>query len=75
MIADYRAVNRLVAQSALPMPRLEELGALLGGAAAFCTLDVIQGYWQTPFTPRRASSLRWSPRAGWKLRRECHRGF
>ena len=48
MVADYRAVNQLVEQAAMPMPRLEELGMLLGGAAAFCTLDMIQGYWQMP---------------------------
>ena len=48
MVADYRAVNQLVEQAAMPMPRLEELGMLLKGSGAFCTLDMIQGYWQTP---------------------------
>lgn len=35
MVADYRAVNRFVAQSTLLMPRKEQLRALVGGAAAF----------------------------------------
>ena len=35
MVTDYWVLNRLVAQSAPSMLRLEELGALLGGAAAF----------------------------------------
>lgn len=44
LVADYRAVDQLVEQAAMPMPRLEELGILLGGATVFCTLDMIQGY-------------------------------
>lgn len=33
------------------MPWLEELKALLSGAAAFCIPDMIQGYWQTLLHP------------------------
>ena len=48
MVADYRAINQQIEQAAMPMPRLEELGYLLRGAGAFCTLDMIQEYWQMP---------------------------
>ena len=48
MVADYRAVNQVIEQAAMPMPRLEELGMMLRGAGAFCSLDMTQGYWQTP---------------------------
>lgn len=42
MVADHWAVNQVIKQTTTPMPRLEEIGVLLGGAAAFCTLDTIQ---------------------------------
>ena len=32
----------------MPMLRLEELGMMLRGAAAFYSLGMIQGCWQTP---------------------------
>lgn len=59
IVADYRAMNRLVPQSAMLMLRLKELRYMLSGAAAFCTLDMIQGYWQTPLHPdeRELSSI------------------
>lgn len=43
MVADDRELNQLMEQAAIPMPRLDELGLVLEGAAAFCTLDAIQG--------------------------------
>lgn len=50
-VNDYRAVPKLIAPSAMPMPRLEESAALLGGVTVFCTLDIIQGYSQAPLHP------------------------
>lgn len=47
-VADGRAVNRQVAQSAMPVPRLEAQATRLGGAAVFCTPDLIQSVLQTP---------------------------
>lgn len=44
MMADCRTMNQDIEQGLIPMPRLEEIGMLLGGAAAFCTLEMIQGY-------------------------------
>lgn len=51
MIANYMVVmNQLFEQAAMPLPRLEALGMLLGTAAAFCAMDIFQGYW-TCFVP------------------------
>lgn len=46
IVADYWALNQLDVQTTMPMPQSEELGMRLGGAAAFCTLDMIQTYWK-----------------------------
>lgn len=72
MVTDYRAVNHLVAHSALPMPRLEELEALIGGPAAFCTLIGGPGRLSTRM---RVSSTRWSLLAGCTPLHACHREF
>lgn len=44
MVGYCPAVNQLVKQAPMPIPLLEVLAMLLGGAAAFCALDMIQGY-------------------------------
>lgn len=47
-VADYRTVKRLVAEFAMPKPRLKNHPASLGeAAAAFCPLCMIKGYWKT----------------------------
>lgn len=48
MVADYRVMNQLADQVVTPMPRLGELGMLLGDSAAFGTLEISQGYTQMP---------------------------
>ena len=48
LVSDYRAVNALIEQNALPMPNLEDVARLFAHATAFCTLDLLQGYWQMP---------------------------
>lgn len=46
--ADYEhAVNQLMEQTTISMPRLEESGLMMEeAAAAFCTLDMIHEVWQ-----------------------------
>lgn len=55
IVADHWAMNQVVKQSTIPMPRLEESGILLGGTAAFCTLDMIQRYWQMALHERESA--------------------
>lgn len=43
---DYRVVYELVEQAATPMSQYEELGMLLGWAAVFCTVGMIEGDWE-----------------------------
>ena len=46
MVADYRAANEQMELVPWPMPRVEEATALFQGVPAFCSLDLLQGYWQ-----------------------------
>lgn len=47
-MADYREVNQFIEQAAMPMLCLEELGLNLKVVMASRTLDMFQGYCQTP---------------------------
>lgn len=73
MIADYPAVNKPVEEGGMSMPRYEETGMLLGGAAALCTLDMIQGYFRRLLclSQPKTDSL-WSPLANYIRQRGCH---
>ena len=51
MVADYRAANAQVELVPWPMPNLEEATAKFRGVPAFCSLDLLQGYWQMPLDP------------------------
>ena len=46
MVTNYRAVNDTIEPAAMPMPNLEDKASLFAGATAWCTLDMLQGYWQ-----------------------------
>lgn len=35
----------------MPIPGLEGLANIFAGARAFCTLGLVQGYWQMPLGP------------------------
>ena len=48
MVTDDRAVNETIESAAMPMPNLEDKASLFAGATAWCTLDMLQGYWQVP---------------------------
>ena len=48
MVTDYRAVNETIEPAAMPMPNLEDKASLFAGATAWCTLEMLQGYWQVP---------------------------
>ena len=52
LVADYRAVNATIEPAAFPMPNLESMPGLFAQAQAFCTLDLLQGYWQMPLDPQ-----------------------
>ena len=51
LVSDYRAVNNMIEPAAYPMPNLERMAKQFSGARAFCTLDLLQGYWQAPLDP------------------------
>ena len=48
MVADYRAANAQVELVPWPMPDLEGMASRFRGVPAFCSLDLLQGYWQMP---------------------------
>ena len=45
MVTDYRAVNDTIEPAAMSMPNLEVNAPLSAGATAYCTLDMLQGYY------------------------------
>ena len=45
MVTDYRAVIDTIEPAAMPIPHLEDKACLFAGATAWCTLDMLQGYW------------------------------
>ena len=45
-VTDYRAVNDMIEPAVMPMINLEDKSSLFMGATAWCTLDMLQGYWQ-----------------------------
>ena len=63
MVTDYRAVNNTFEPAVMPMPNLEDKASLFAGATAWCTLDMLQGYWQVPLS---AEARRCSPWSLWK---------
>ena len=48
MVTDYQAVNDTIEPAAMPLPNLEDKASLFADATAWCTLDLLQGYWQVP---------------------------
>ena len=46
----YRAVNDKIEPAAMPITNLEDKASLFAGATAWCTLDMLQGYWQVPLS-------------------------
>ena len=69
MITDYRVVKDTIEPVAMPMPNLEDKASLFAGATAWCTLHMLQGYWQVPLTEdaQEISTMAWS------LWRSCSR--
>ena len=49
-VRDYRGVNDMIEPASMPMPNLEDKASLFAGADAWCTLNMLQGYWQVPLS-------------------------
>lgn len=45
LVSDYHVENAIIEKAALPMPDLESMALLFENGSAFCTLDLLQGYW------------------------------
>jgi hypothetical protein len=51
MCVDLRYVNSLTRPMRFPLPRINELLTLLGGAKVFASFDLVKGFWQFPLHP------------------------
>ena len=45
---DYRQLNAISKMDAYPMPRVDDMVDLVGGAHFVSTFDLTKGYWQVP---------------------------
>jgi len=48
---DYRNLSSVAIQDAYPFPRIDESLDAPAGSKYFSTLDLLNGYWQVPFSP------------------------
>ena len=48
MVGDFRGINDTIESVPGPMPRQEQDVSVMQGATHFCTLDILQGYYQMP---------------------------
>ena len=62
---DYRAVNRVLVKNSYPLPRIDDLFAMLGKAKYFTSLDFKSGYWQIAVRPEDRAKTAFT----------CHRGL
>ena len=51
LVSDFRAVNKTVENSSVPMPNQEAEMQRLGQATCYGSLDMLQGAWQMPLAP------------------------
>ena len=50
MVTDYRVVNGTIEPADMPTPNREDKASLFAHATAWCTLDMLQVYWQVPLS-------------------------
>ena len=50
LTVDLRLVNKVTVPHAWPMPHIEEVTASLAGKKCFASIDLCQGYWQSPLS-------------------------
>ena len=50
MVTDYRAVNDTIEPAAMTTPNLKDTPFIFAGETAWCTLDMLRGYWQVPLS-------------------------
>ena len=48
---DYRVLNKVAKKDEYPLPRIEDMLDMLGGAAYFTSLDLASKYWQVEMKP------------------------
>ena len=65
MVTDYRAVNDTIEPAAMSMPNLEDEASLFAVATAWCTLDMLQGYWQVPLSEDAREMFTMVTPGGW----------
>ena len=45
---DYRKLNNITVKDSYPLPRIDDLLDVLGGATYFSSMDIASGYWNVP---------------------------
>lgn len=49
--SDYRKLNLITRKDAYPLPIIDDILAVLGGAVVFSVLDAVSGFWQVRMNP------------------------
>ena len=61
---DFRKLNDITKPFAFPLPRIDDILALLGKSKCFTTLDLRSGYWQVPLNKRDQEKTAFTCHAG-----------
>ena len=62
---DFRQLNKVTKKDSCPLPKIDEILALLGGSRYFTSLDCKSGYWQIKMADSDKEKVSFS----------CHRGL
>ena len=57
MCIDYRGLNAVTERDVYPLPRAEDLYAMVKGKRVFSSLDLLKGYWQIGIQPRDSVTI------------------
>ncbi|OMJ08242.1 Retrovirus-related Pol polyprotein from transposon [Smittium culicis] len=61
---EYRKLNQIKKKDSYPLPHIDELLSVLGGAKYYSTLDALSGFWKIPLSYQTKEKTAFSPGPG-----------